>query len=79
MVDADGVALAALRALQQRAAAQQAAIAARAARIAALRARLARMETAAAEVEALQAVLADLLAGPHNPPAGVRVVAPAPY
>jgi hypothetical protein len=76
-VDADGVALAALRALQQRAAAQEAAIAARAARIAALRARLARLEGNAAEVKALQAALAELLNQERKSGAPLRVIAPA--
>jgi len=77
-VDSDGVALAALRALQQRAAQRDAAIAARAARIAALRGQLARAEAAVHEVEALKARVAELLAAPHTPVSDVRPVTPKP-
>jgi hypothetical protein len=73
-IDADGVMLASLQALQQRLAARQAMIDARAARIEALRARVAALEATAADVTLLKAALATLL--PRDPYATVRAIYP---
>jgi hypothetical protein len=73
-VDADGVMLASLQALQQRLAARQAMIDARAARIEALRARVVALEATAADVTLLKAALASLL--PRDPYATVRAIYP---
>ncbi|HSV18757.1 MAG TPA: hypothetical protein VLR71_10130, partial [Casimicrobiaceae bacterium] len=77
-IDADGVALAALHALQQRARDQDAAITQRAARIAALRARLAALQDTAADVSLLRRTLAQLLRSAAQDDAKLRTVAPRP-
>jgi len=75
-VDADGIALAAIHALQQRAEERAAAIASRAARIAVLRARIAATEATAAELAIVRKSLADLLRSVGADDAALRTLGP---